>query len=388
MKPVLQLLLVTGLFLLTKVSQGQVPTTSDNSHFFSPSDVQEIFSHSSSSQSGIALIQPGTGNSDNFPSAITSSILTSFNPAIVLEFEPIQSPDSNYRSSQTKTSSKQRPNTPFAYELIPRTEASLVEKKSPEENQESLNYVSDLTIDDVHVFNIGIGKENFELSQSTLDYVRNARYQQAHFQKVLLFLSFPPEITGELKGLEDLEKLLGDRPFSVYMPYSALQLPSDQYASNYHFLSKAQEQDQLYWISLSEKKPVLSQINLIDGELTQSECFNLLKEFGTQLPIQTASLWNSKDSSPKGYLEIKVENPTAYPMRLDANFLTHGQIFPSLGAIESVIYPGSDKTLRIKLRTTSALAAASPPYSSGLGSLLACYLKVQRHLFPELCLSP
>ncbi len=361
MKPVLQLLLVTGLFLSTKISQSQVTTHSDNSHFFSPSDVQEIFSHSSSSQSGIALIQPGTGNSDKFPPAITSTILTSFNPAIVLEFEAIQSPDSNYRSSQIKISSRQRPNTPFAYELIPRTEASLLEKKSPEENQESLNYVSDLTINDVHVFNIGIGKENFELSQSTLDYVRNARRQQAHFQKVLLFLSFPPEMTGELKGMKDLEKLLGDRSFSVYLPYSSLQLPSYKYASNYHFLSQAQEQDQLYWISLSEKKPVLSQINLIDQELIQSDCFNLLKDFGTQLPIQTASLWNPEDSRPKGYLEITVENPTAYPMRLDANFLSHDQIFPSLGAIESVIYPGSDKTLRIKLRTTSTLPASAPP---------------------------
>ena len=361
MKPVVLLLLISGFFL--QLSIGQVANGLDNGRTFSSSEIQDIFSHSSADQSGIALIQPGLKNPNVVSPFLNSQLLTSFNPAVVLALEPLSSTgiDSTYRSSSEPTIERSEPVTKFAYEVIPRSTKSLLEMNPPEEDQEYANYVSDFTVNNSHVFTIGISEKKWELSQRTLDYIKDAKKQYPQVQQVLLFLSFPPEVVGELNGLAELESLLEDRPFSIFLPYSAISLPQSKFTANYHFLNRAQDHDQLYWVSLSDSKPSFSLIEEVSEQAIPTECFDLLSEFGTRLPIQTLSLWNRESDRPNGYVEIKVQNPTSYPMRLDADFLSHPHILPSIGAIESVIYPGSDKTLRVKLKTISELATGEPP---------------------------
>ena len=361
MKPVILFILISGFFF--HPSLGQVSNGPNGGYTFSSSEIQEIFSHSSADQSGIALIQPGLNNSSATSPLLNSELLTSFNPAVVLAFESLTpvANDSTYRSSSESNIEKNEPITKFAYEVIPRSTKSLLEMNPKEEDQETANYISDFTVNNFHIFTIGIGEKKWELSQRTLDYLKDAREQHSQVQHVLLFLSFPPEVEGELKGLSELEMLLSEGSFSIFLPYSAISLPQSKFTSSYHFLNKAIDEDQLYWISLADTNPSFSLIEEASEQVTPSECFNLLSEFGTQLPIQTLSLWNRDAAKPNGYVEIKVKNPTSYPMRLDADFLSHPHILPSIGAIESVIYPGSDKTLRVKLRTISELATSEPP---------------------------
>lgn len=361
MKPVVFFILISGFF--SQLSVGQAPNRMNTGHTFSSSEIQEIFSHSSADQSGIALIQPGLNNFSTSSPLLTSQLLTSFNPTVVLAFERLlsEAKDSTYRSSTKPAIERNDPVTKFAYEVIPRSTKSLMEMNPPEEDQESANYISDFMVNNFHIFTIGIGEEKWELSQRTLDYLKDAREQQPQIQNVILFLSFPTDIEGELKGLAELEMLLSDCSFSIFLPYSPITLPKSKFTSNYHFLNKPQDQDQLYWISLTDGQPSFSLLEEVSEQAVPTECFDLLSEFGTQLPIQTLSLWNRESNKPNGYVEINVQNPTSYPMRLDADFLSHPHILPSIGAIEAVIYPGSDKTLRVKLRTISELNTGQPP---------------------------
>ncbi|MEM6628347.1 MAG: chitobiase/beta-hexosaminidase C-terminal domain-containing protein [Bacteroidota bacterium] len=349
-------------FLLVQLS-GQNADTLLFSQVFEPSEIARIYLHSSEQNPGIALFQPGSDSIDSEKDHSYTFLLDRLQPAWVLELESLHTSKSDtlYRSENKSIPDQNTSRPPLAnYEVIPRTAASIRKNRTLSEYQESFNHISDFIVEDAHIFTIGIGIDKFELSQKTLDYMREAIAQHPEISQVLVFLSIPPDCKGEIKGVNSLGKILKEKSTSVFLPYSSVKNLGASKDIQVHYLRKPEDRNQLYWISLSNDCPTISQISIEETEEFSSECYSVLDDIGAKLPIETTALWNNSAEKPQGYLEIYVKNPSSYPVRLKADFIPNAYIYPSIGEIEATIYPGSDKTLRVQLRSLAKRDTAYP----------------------------
>ena len=363
MKP--RILLFYFFSLLLVPLHGQDSDTLLFSQVFEPEEISRIYSHSSEKNPGIALIQPGIDSLRTTDLMENKFLLDHLNPSWVLELEPLatQEKDSLYRSDKRLISLQNALDLdPSTYEVIPRISSSIKRNRTLLEYQESFNYISDFVLDDAHVFTIGIGSEKFELSQKTLDHIRQKIAQYSNTRRILVFLSFPPEILQEIQGFKDLINILDEKSSFLFLPFSAAGHSLGETHTKIHYLRKPEANNQLYWISLSGDSPTLSQVSLENPGEFSSECNSILDDIGTKMPIKTTALWDRSVDKPQGYLEINVQNPSSFPIRLKADFVPNSQIYPSIGEIETTIYPGSDKTLRVQLRSLSKVDSVLPSF--------------------------
>ncbi|MCG8388955.1 MAG: PA14 domain-containing protein [Cytophagales bacterium] len=223
-------------------------------------------------------------------------------------------------------------------------------------------------------------------SNDQVEYVKKVLETHPGVKWTLFFMHHPIWAYEENDKYVEMEKIVGDRPYTVFAGHTHRYLHSIRNNRNHYVLAttgggsnllgpKFGEFDHITWVTMADEGPKIVNLGLdalYDHDVSNPQTRELAKSLVESthfdhLVLTGGSAGEMKRSANGGLLQeasvkLLVNNTSERPVRLKARFFHHHTLSPSLDEVDTLISAGSTYQMNLHVAATRkvALAQAAP----------------------------
>ena len=217
-------------------------------------------------------------------------------------------------------------------------------------------------------------------STEQVNYVKQVLDAHQEVKWTLFFMHHPIWAYEENGKYVEMEKVMGDRPYTVFAGHTHRYLHSIRNNRNHYILGttgggsklngpRFGEFDHITWVTMAEEGPKIINLGLdalydhdVSNEKTRSLAQHLMKS--TQFDHLTffnpppGNITNqmANDIFQGGSIKLLISNTSEEALHLDARFFHHHALRPSPDKMDTLIAPKSEFQLNVHLEATAKVA--------------------------------
>jgi len=226
-----------------------------------------------------------------------------------------------------------------------------------EEHQASNVLYQHFIFNDVLFFSFSFASDSLNNSQELQQYIRETSEKYAHIRWTIFMISCNHWSKKHEQYFDFLDQ---SHPTSytslIYTESEPSQKSYIQHNHPFYFIHSAYKKQSIPFVFFSEQGLVYSELSLSNFSpdwIQDPSCLHLTAQLTDIQNMSTLVLLDKDPNRNLAYLEINLNNSTNHPINFQGELSTEDDIFPSVGEIETIIYPGAQKKIRTQIKTLS-----------------------------------
>lgn len=170
------------------------------------------------------------------------------------------------------------------------------------------------------------------LSEAQFQYLQQVLAENQDVRWTLLFMHQPLWHQEDTKRWEDLEKLLADRPHTVYAGHEHRYVKESRNNGKYFTLAttgggsslrgpKLGEFDHMMWVTMTDQGPIMANLDLQGiwtEDVVTAETKSLIEKYSAQAPFEMEPVYYEEgDDFRSGDFQLKIINDEDVPMQIE-----------------------------------------------------------------------